>query len=80
MGYKNCYLCKFWSESTGMCSVHNVRKSETDHCPSLQLIPCCASCRHWDKNPDYFDQGVCHLYGGLTPASAICREDNYLKN
>ena len=77
MGYKTCYLCKHWSESSGICSKTNTVKSENDYCSSIELIPCCASCEHWSLNYDYLDQGNCKIHKGLSPATSICNTGDY---
>ena len=79
MGYRTCYLCKHWSESDGWCSKNNTRKSESDWCSSIELIPCCASCKNWTLNYDYVDQGNCSVYKGLSPAYSICNAGYYEK-
>ena len=77
MGYRTCYLCKYWSEDDGWCSKNNAKKSRSDWCSSIDLIPCCASCEHWTRNDDYIDQGNCAIYKGLSPATSICKADHY---
>lgn len=80
MGYRTCYLCKYWSQSSGMCSVRNEATEESDSCPRIELIPCCASCKHWNKNYDYMDEGNCEMYDNqLSAADAICRAGYYTK-
>ena len=77
MGYKTCYLCKYWQESDGWCTKQNAVKSESDWCSAIALIPCCASCKNWTLNYDDTDQGNCSVYKGLSPASSICRAGYY---
>lgn len=80
MSYRTCFLCRYWDERSERCSVHGTYKSSTDYCSSIELIPCCASCKHWDKNSDYTDMGNCRIFGNrLSSASSICRDDYYTK-
>lgn len=77
MSYRTCYLCKHWSENTQFCLLHNKSRSESDFCSSIQLIPCCGSCKHWSRDYDSMDEGVCDIYQGLSSAASICNAGYY---
>ncbi|GEM_PF-5579374 len=80
MSYRTCYLCKNWNEDSYYCKIHG-KATEPDHwCSSIDLIPCCGSCKYWTKNYDYMDQGNCKMYGNqLSSAGAICNAGYYIK-
>ena len=68
---KICYMCKNWSEDTGVCSDKYMVTSKSDTCSNFVSIPCCGNCH-------YFSGTYCSMHDmRIDDDEMICRDDSW---